>query len=107
MAYDWPAGWNETRTERAVQQFVCDTLNVPKYACRCAIDNEHHGSTPRIQIFKPLTGKRTADVHEVFGRLVTFADPWLFVDVPEEKVDERTYYTRTITVWEPDETARP
>jgi hypothetical protein len=102
MAYDWPAGWNDTRLENAVHEWVCDTLDVPKYACRVQIDNQH-ARIPKVQIFKPLTGKATADVHRVFARLVPFARKqgpctWLRVGVPERRIDEYTYELRYIDV---------
>lgn len=100
MAYDWPDGWNETRTEKAVQQWICDLLDVPKYAVRCAIDNEHRTDAV-VQIFKPLTGTRTELVHQVFGRLEPFAEHVLRVDVPEEKTAEHTYRMRRVYIWSP------
>jgi len=104
MAYDWPAGWNDTRTEKAVQQWICDTMDVPKYAVRCSIDSDElpthrQPAQPIVQIFHPLTGKRTAVVHTVFGRLVTFGDPYLRVEIPKEKTGPQMYRLRTVLVW--------
>jgi hypothetical protein len=105
MAYDWPKGWNGTRTARAVQQWICETLSVPKYAVRCTIVGD--GKQPdgvvgtTVQIFKPLTGKRTELVHEVFGRLVGFAKYRLCVDIATERVGEHTYRTTRVYVWRP------
>jgi len=106
MAYDWPPGWNETRTEKAVQQWVCDTLDVPKYAVRCSIDNDTASkpsvasAQPVVQIFRPLTGKPTTNVHAVFGRLVAFADRTLRVAVPKERTGAHSYRLRRIYVSE-------
>ena len=92
MAYNWPDGWNDTRTEKAVHQWVCDTLDVPRYACRVTIDSpEIHGTS--LEIFRPLTGKPTADVHEVLARVAQFApeDDVLSVGRPLEKLTEHKY----------------
>lgn len=107
MAYDWPEGWNETRTERAVQGFVCDTLSVPKYAVRCSVDNDVQeggypaDAQPIVEIFKPLGGKKTEDVHAVFGRLLPFADHALRIGVPEERTGKHSFRLRYVFVFDP------
>lgn len=101
MAYDWPPGWNESRTEKAVQQWVCDRLNVPKYAVRVGIDSEGGPLGVELDIFKPLGEKPTSDVHEVFARIAQFTndDQALVVGRPLEKTGERTMRLRYMNVW--------
>ena len=90
MAYSWPDGWNATRTEQAVHGWVCETLDMPKKAVRVTIDSpEVHGTS--LVVFRPLTTRPTDAVHAVFGRISPFADEWLSVGYPDEKVGPNTY----------------
>lgn len=90
MAYTWPDGWNQTRTEKAVHQWVCDRLSMPKKAVRVTIDSpEIHGTS--LEVFRPLTSRPTEAVHEVFARVAQFADDWLSVGYPDEKTGPNMY----------------
>jgi hypothetical protein len=99
MAYNWPDGWNESRLEKAVQGFVCDTLGEPKKSVRAQLEKP----VWRVDIFAPLTPKPTADVHEVFGRLsgIPPDNAALTVGYMKEKVKANTYRLQTINVWSP------
>lgn len=101
MSYDWPEGWNETRTEKAVHQWVSDTLGVPKYAVRCSIDSDGGPLGVELDIFRPLTGKPTEKVHEVFARVAQFTseDQALIVGRPLEKTGHRTMRLQYMNVW--------
>jgi len=102
MVYDWPSGWNETRTEKAVQRWVCERLSVPKYAVRCSIDSEEVLGVV-LDIFKPLTGKPTDAVHEVLARVAQFTsdDQALVVGRMQEKTGHRKMRLRRFNVWMP------
>lgn len=90
MAYDWPDGWNQTRTEKAIHSWVCDRLNMPKKSVRVTVDSpEIHGTS--LEVFRPLTSRPTKAVHDVFGRVSPFADEWLSVGYPAEKLGPATY----------------
>jgi hypothetical protein len=100
MAYSWPDGWNDTRTEQAVQAWVCDRLNVPKKSVRVSIDSESGPQFVSLDIFEPLTAKPTAAVHDVLGRVSQFATgrDVLHVGLPKEKTGDRTYRLKYLFV---------
>jgi len=93
MAYNWPTGWNETRTEKAAQEWICDRLSVPKNAVRVSIDSEGGPIGTCIDIFDYLGAKPTRVVHEVFARLAQFAtgDDVLTVGYPYDKTGDYSY----------------
>jgi len=93
MSYNWPEGWNETRTEKAAQAWVCERLSVPKNSVRVSIDSDGGPIGACIDIFDHLGAKPTEAVYEVFARLAQFAtgDDVLTVGYPKEKTGDYTY----------------
>jgi len=93
MSYNWPDGWNDTRTEKAAQQWICDRLSTPRKSVRVSIDSDPGPLGVCVDIFDHLGAKPTDALHEVFARLAQFAteDDVLTVGYPLEKTGKNTY----------------
>jgi len=64
---------NDTRTEKAVQNWVSDKLGVARKRIGVEIDGPNSPPWVNLTIGAPLTGKPTDALHEVFGRVGAFA----------------------------------
>jgi hypothetical protein len=91
VAYDWPPGWNDSHLERALQHWICERLDVPKYAVRVSIDSDGGTIGPEVDIFKPIGEKPTEAVLEVMARVAQFGKPEVAIGLPLEKTGERTW----------------